>query len=106
MNQILDENVLRFDHEWRAGDRVKAREIAVAFIETHRTFLEPILMKYTRDMLVKEVGNLRAESRIVDCIIVEMWLLSEYEPQNIVGQIHVTLPLPLSIIEGERNGII
>lgn len=95
----LDEDILQFDYEWREGSRDKAREIAKAYVNKHREFLEPVLMQYTREMLVYEVEALRRFKRLSDRIVVDMWLLSEYEPVEIVGKINVTLPQPASLLE-------
>lgn len=101
----LDEDILRFDYEWREGDREKAKEIAKNYVNTHRDFLEPIFMQYTREMLVVEVEALRRFKRLSDRIVVDMWLLSEYEPQQITGEINVILPPPASIVSAamQRN---
>lgn len=106
MNKLLDaldEDILQFDYEWREGDRDKAREIAKTYVNKHREFLEPVLMRYTREMLVREVEALRRFKRLSDRIVVDMWLLSEYEPQQITGEINVTLPKPASLLEALRQ---
>lgn len=94
----LDEDILRFDYEWREGNRDKAKEIAVAYVNKNRDFLQPKLMQYTREMLVKEVEALRNARRLSDRIVVDMWLLSEYEPIEITGEISVSLPVPSSLV--------
>lgn len=99
----LDEDILQFDYEWREGDRDKAREIAKRYINTHREFLEPILMQYTREMLVAEVSTLRRFKRLSDRIVVDMWLMSEYKPQQITGEIAVSLPNPASLLQALRS---
>lgn len=90
---------IEFDYEWRLGHRDKAREIARAYVNARRYELAPILQRYTLEELVREVSALRNAGRHADRIVVDMWLLSEYEPQAIVGVIDVTLPPPASLAQ-------
>lgn len=92
---MIDERVLKFDFEWREGSRQRAVEIAREFIDYSRSILAPILQPLTIGELVAKVESLRAEGNHGDRIIVDMWIHSEYEPQQITGVGLVTLPVPI-----------
>lgn len=75
-----------FVHEWRNGDRVKAREMARAYVHANRNALAHY-QRMTRDELVQRCTDLRASGDVREIPVIEMWLLSEYEPQRISGRI-------------------
>lgn len=81
--------LLQFDYEWREGDRDKAREIAKDYINANRLRLTKVFSGYTLEDLVREVDALRAAGRHSDRIIVDMWLLAEYQPQDISGELRI-----------------
>lgn len=87
--ELMDSDLVLFDYEWREGDRVKAKEIAIAYVNRRRDELARIFGNYSRDDLVGQVEALRNEKRHADRIIVDMWLLSEYEPQQIIGTLNI-----------------
>lgn len=87
------EHILRFDHEWRVGDRAVAVQLAKEYVNQHRPALAEQLIKFTLDDMVKLIDQYREAGQHENRLIAEMWLLSEYKPQDITGEIHVTLPL-------------
>lgn len=82
-------DVARFDNEWKNGDRVAAKAMAKEYVAAHKGELEPILSKFTVEGLVDLVTAYRNAGREEDRIVTDMWLLSEYEPQNISGRLLV-----------------
>lgn len=102
-----EDSLLQFDYEWREGDRTKAKEIAKDYINSRRSELTEIFSKYSLDDLVRECEALRIAGRVKDRIIVDMWLMSEYEPQNITGVLNigsadVAIAAAEAIIRGEK----
>ena len=85
----MNEDVERFEHEWHHGDRTAAKQMAKDYVAAHRAELEPILAKFTLEGLVDLVTSYRRAGREEDRIITDMWLLSEYKPQNITGTIQM-----------------
>ena len=85
----MNEQVAQFENEWHHGDRTKARQMAKDYVAANREELSPILSKFTLEGLVDLVSSYRRAGREEDRIITDMWLLSEYEPQNITGSITV-----------------
>lgn len=81
--------LLQFDYEWREGDRDKARDIAKEYINANRQRLTRVFGSYTLEDLVREVDALREAGRHSDRIIVDMWLLAEYQPQDISGELRI-----------------
>ena len=82
-------DVARFDNEWKGGDRARAKVMAKEYVAAHKGELEPILSKFTIEGLVDLVTAYRNAGREEDRLVTDMWLLSEYEPQNITGQLLV-----------------
>ena len=91
-----------FDEEWRVGDREKAREMAREFI-AGAPDVRAALERYTRDELVHLVEEYRRVNSWADEKIVEMWLLSEYEPQHITGQFDIKLPVAAALMQGRKD---
>lgn len=85
----MNEDVARFENEWHHGDRNAARRMAKNYVAAHHDELSPILSKFTLEGLVDLVSSYRRAGREEDRIIADMWLLSEYKPQNITGSITV-----------------
>ena len=85
----MNEQVERFENEWRNGNRDAARQMAKDYVAAHREELGPILSKFTLEGLVDLVTSYRRAGREEDRIVADMWLLSEYQPQNITGSITV-----------------
>ena len=85
----VNEAVERFENEWQRGDRAVARQMAKDYVAERRAELEPILAKFTLEGLVDLVTAYRNAGREEDRIITDMWLLSEYKPQNINGSIQM-----------------
>ena len=71
------------------GDRSKARELARAYVDIHEARLAPILEPLDRDGLVLLVDAYRGQGRHMDVAVVEMWLLTKYDPQKITGVLGV-----------------
>ena len=83
MKQALAE----FHRTWKSGDHEGARVQARAYVARHRAELEPILAPLTLVELVDLVVAYRNAGREEDRIVTDMWLLSEYAPQNITGSL-------------------
>lgn len=77
-----------FDREWKEGDREKARQMARDYVAANRERLQA-LERLTLPDLVERVSQCRAEGREEDRLVTDMWLLSEYQPQKIVGGINL-----------------
>lgn len=84
---------LHFDYEWRAGSRDKAREIAREYVTLRRADLEPILGGKGIEELVALTQDYRTLGLYENRLVVDMWLLAEFEPQQISGELHVVLPI-------------
>jgi hypothetical protein len=86
---FVNGDVERFENEWHHGDRTVAKQMAKDYVVAHREELEPILSRFTLEGLVDLVTAYRNAGREEDRIITDMWLLSEYKPQNITGSIQM-----------------
>jgi len=85
----MEHEIAAFEREWRTGDRAKAKQMARAYVETHRPALTRQLASYTREDLVGLIEQYRATGCAEDRIIADMWLLSEYDPQQISGDLNL-----------------
>ena len=85
----MNREVELFEEEWQHGDRAVAKQMAKDYVEKNRAELEPILSRFTLEGLVDLVTAYRNAGRHEDRIITDMWLLSEYKPQNITGSLQV-----------------
>jgi hypothetical protein len=92
----MDEICARFDHEWKHGDRERARELAVEFAAGHQAELSAQLAPYSLAGLVQLVEGHRDAGREEERIMVDMWLLAHYGPQQISGSIHIGPPVVVS----------
>lgn len=99
---MLDERLLQFDYEWRTGNREIAIGIAKEFINDTRAGLEPELSKRTLPELVELVEGYREAKNLSDRIIADMWILSEYPLQSVVGAAAVTVKIPRATIGGDN----
>lgn len=93
-----------FEHEWMRGDRDLARQMADEYIGRHYEQIAPFLEPLTIPELVDLIDRYRDEGveREGDRIIADMWLLSRYEPQRIVGAFDIRLPGPRALMQGGR----
>jgi hypothetical protein len=98
----MDPSLQRFDHEWKHGDRALAREMAAEWVAAHPA-LHPILTPRTLEDLVKMMDGYRAAGDEENCIIVDMWLLTNYKPQNITGVLSFG---PSAIAEAMVNALV
>lgn len=80
--------VEEFEHEWREGDREVARTMARDYF-ADKAELVKILKPKTLEQLVAMVDAYRAAGDEENRIITDMWLLSEFSPQIIGGQLSV-----------------
>lgn len=77
----MDDTLLRFEHEWRFGNRRKAARIAEQYITEHEGALkEPPynLHWYGQEGLVGMVEAYREKGDEGSRIIVDMWLLTKF----------------------------
>jgi len=92
-----------FKEEWDRGKEYhdSARQMAKQYMQDHRDEYFPVLGPLSREDLAALVSKLRAESRPRDVIIVEMWLLANFEPQNI--SMTGTLPANVALEHAFQN---
>lgn len=81
----MDAKVEEFDREWKTGDRGKAKTLAKAYVAANRAHLLQHLEGLDIPALVAMVTAYRQAGRHEDAKVVDMWLLSEFEPQRITG---------------------
>jgi hypothetical protein len=102
----MDEYVARFDLEWKHGDKATAREMARVYVEANRATLEPILSQYSLEGLVGLIDDYRKAGREEDRIIADMWLLSEYQPQKVTGQMAIGSQQMAALVEAQVAAIV
>lgn len=85
----MDTALQEFDQEWKTGDRVKAKQMAIDYVNEHREALTTVLGQLPIETLVALISGYRKVGRDADRVIADMWLLSEYEPQHIGGTVHL-----------------
>ena len=83
-----------FEKEWREGDRSMAKEMAKAYVADNRTTMGAAFDGLTRDDLVALVTQYRDDGTDEKRLLVDMWLLSEFAPQQITGSIQIGAPPP------------
>ena len=98
----MDADIQRFSDEWATGDRGLAKTLAKTWIANHRDKIQD-LEGYDLEGLVGLVTQYRAAGCESDRLIVDMWLLSEYESQQITGV--VTIGSTASVV-AEAEGIL
>jgi hypothetical protein len=85
----VNKDIKKFDREWRTGDRAKAKGLAKSYVDAHREEINKLLAPYTREQLVELIDQYRQVGREEDRLVVDMYLLSEYEPQKITGELNI-----------------
>lgn len=88
---MLNQDLVRFDWEWKNGDREVARSLAKEYVEAHYHELK-ILENWTLEDIVKAIDLFREQGREEDRIAADAWLLAKYEPQKINGEIRIGPP--------------
>lgn len=86
MDPVLEEFVAK----WASGkdNREAAKAVAVAYIEANRAALASVLEPMSLEDIVRLIDAYReVGGREADIAIAECWLLTEYEPQHISGEI-------------------
>lgn len=101
--------LLRFEHEWRAGDRGVAREIAKEYVAARNDELFDALGGLTREELVKLVDGYREVGDLSSVLVIQMWQLAKLEPE--LGKQHVKgvarlAPLMSSDVIAEAQAIL
>lgn len=94
------DKIVQFEYEWQLGSRVTAREIAKSYVDEHRQTLESLYGRYTLEELVAKVEQFRALGQESDRIIVDMWLLVEYQSQAINVESHAAVEAVESLLRG------
>ena len=85
----MDSAITEFNQEWKDGDRVRAKAMAVVYINEHRGDLTKILGPMSLEEIVALISEYRKKGKESDRIVADMWLLSEYAPQHISGGINI-----------------
>lgn len=91
----MEREIAAFESEWRTGDRAKAKQMARAYVTRHRPALIQQLASCTREDLVELIEQYRAAGRAEDRIVADIWLLSEYDPQQISGDLNLGAVVPM-----------
>lgn len=68
-------------------DIPRAHELAKAYVTAHRARMETAYTRWTREELVQMVSMFRQKGDRLAQLDIEAWLLSEYEPQRIIGRV-------------------
>lgn len=103
-----------YDKEWKTGDRVKAKEMAKAYVAENKSAIEVLINSAVRALrefklndpasipeLVELVSLYRQNGGEDDRILLDMYLMAEHEPQKITGTVVFN---PASLMEANRNG--
>jgi len=90
-----NEELAAFVRQWRRGDRGLAGKQAAAFVAMHVDELH-VLERYTLEDLVDLIDRYRHHHKTRERLIVEIWLLARYEPQQISGRLDLS---PKRIVE-------
>ena len=88
----MKQAVKAFEKEWREGDRSMAKEMAKAYVADNRAPMSAAFDRLTRDELVGLVTQYRNEGTDEKRLLVDMWLLAEFAPQQITGSIQIGKP--------------
>lgn len=88
MEHVPDPRLEWFDTAWKDKQRENAKTIAKAYIEENRSNLQRF-ENMTLEDLVQNIDAARRLGNEEERILTDMWLLSEYEPQNIEGSIRM-----------------
>lgn len=92
-----------FKDLWAFGNREEAKALATEFYQDCNPMLTEVLEGRTLPELVEMIDEYRAIGADQDATLVDMWILSHYAPQNITGELHVTLPSPRALL-GVKHG--
>ncbi len=93
--------IAKFDKEWREGDRSMAKEMAKAYVADNRGPMGAAFDRLTRDELVGLVTQYRNEGTDEKRLLVDMWLLAGFEPQQISGSINIGPPPENGVRDGK-----
>ena len=72
---MIDAAILKFEHEWREGDRDEARRIAKDYIERHADEVK-ILGYMSQEGIVKLVEDYKAAGDLVNELVAKMWIVA------------------------------
>lgn len=100
------ETIEAFTTAWKdPKTRYVAKQIAIEYVNENREFLTKTLGKFSQDDLVKLIDAYRVQNRLDDVVIADMWLLSEYEPKDIRGELTIgakqVIEEAMRVIRGE-----
>ncbi len=84
---ITVEQLQDFDHEWKEGDRAKAKEMATALVEAEPDTFKK-WEKKSIPQLVGEIDEARAAGDGVKRLLIDVYLLAKHPPQQIGGALH------------------
>lgn len=87
------ELLARIKAKWDEGKgddtRRIARDMAREYVEAHRARLTELFGDFSREQLVVLVDRYREAGRDLDVQVIDAWLLSEFSPVLIRGQVEV-----------------
>lgn len=88
----LKKEVKAFKDAWEESnstkDRKAAKEIAHEYVEANHSELFAAIGRMSIPQLVKVIDTLRENGQEEERLIVEMWLLDKFEPQNITASVN------------------
>lgn len=106
-----------FNHEWRHGDRKRAKALATEYVAAHREEIMPALRAAVRTYreahldddpsitdLVGLVDAFRASGDEASRTLIDMLLQADYQPQVITGAGSLTARFRPIVEEAAANG--
>lgn len=86
----LTPEMQQFDALWKSGDKAEAKVLAIEYVEDNRGIFSEAFGGLGIPQVVSFIDAYRIQGKEADRIAADMWLLSEFEPQRIKGQLGVT----------------
>jgi hypothetical protein len=82
MNKALKD----FDHEWKTGDRNKAKKLAQEYVDANADELTAKYAQFGIPELVPMVDAARDAKDEATVVEIDMWLLTKHPQQHVTGK--------------------
>lgn len=82
-------HLLRFDHEWREGDRAVARQLAAEYVESRAPELAAMFGALDAEALTRLADRYAEYEQYMDLLVIRCWVLTRIPKRHISGAIAI-----------------
>lgn len=84
----LPAELVKFNELWATKQRMAAKSLAIDYVLDNKQLFQRF-ESLTLEQLVEFIDSVRAVGNVQEQTLADMWLLTQYEPQNIVGTVNI-----------------